>query len=160
MKSYMIAAALLFPLAASAQQNVIQDTVDYGRVVSSTPIEGPPVARQMCEPVTSSEPAKHSTGGAILGGLAGALVGSRFGGGGGQDAATVVGAIGGAMAGDRIGAANSIVPETHEDCHTVYEPSPPTGYQVVLEYHGKQSTITMDHEPGEYVKVRKVVTAE
>lgn len=164
MKRYMVAVALLFPLAASAGQritqdsHIIQDSFDNGRVLSSTPIFGPPVARQTCHPVTVSQPAEHSTGGAILGGLAGALVGSRFGGGHGRDAATVAGAIGGAMAGDRIGAADSTT--THEECNTVYEKGEPTGYQVAFEYQGKQSTITMNHEPGEYVKVHKVVTVE
>lgn len=164
MKRYMVAVALLLPLAASAGQHVvrdspvIQDAMDYGRVLSSTPIFAPPVARQVCRPVTVSQAAEHSTGGAILGGLAGALVGSRFGGGHGRDVATVAGAIGGAMAGDRIGAADSTA--AREECNTVYEKGEPTGYQVAFEYQGQQSTITMNHEPGEYVKVHKVVTVE
>ncbi|MHB8254162.1 MAG: outer membrane lipoprotein [Acidiferrobacter sp.] len=44
-----------------------------------------------------------SPGGAILGGLAGAVVGHQIGNGRGQTAATVVGAIGGAFLGNHIG---------------------------------------------------------
>ncbi len=159
MKTNMVAVALMLPLTALAGQNVIQDTIEYGRVLSSTPISGAPVARQVCHPVTVSQPAEHSTGGAILGGLAGALVGSRFGGGNGQNAATVVGAIGGAVAGDRIGA-NGSNETTRDECNTVYEQGEPAGYQVVFDYKGKQSTVMMNYEPGEFVKLHKVVTAE
>ncbi len=167
MRTYLLAAAALLPVAAGAQPpqppappNVIQDTTDYARVLSSAPIPSPPVARRVCTPVTVAQPAEHSAGGAILGGLTGALVGSRFGGGHGKDAATVVGAIGGAMVGDRVGAANSTEAVTQQQCDTVYEAGPPAGYQVTYEYQGQRGTITMRHPPGDYVRVHKFVTVE
>ena len=45
----------------------------------------------------------NETGGTLIGGAAGALVGSQFGGGAGQLVGTAVGAIGGAMAGNAVG---------------------------------------------------------
>jgi len=52
-------------------------------------------------------------GGAILGGLAGAVVGHQMGNGRGNTAATVVGAIGGALLGNHI--------EEQESSHKVYD---------------------------------------
>jgi len=51
---------------------------------------------------TQPPPAQASGLGALLGGVAGAVVGHQFGGGSGRDAATVVGAFGGAIAGNSI----------------------------------------------------------
>ncbi len=45
----------------------------------------------------------NETGGTVLGGAAGALVGSQFGGGAGQLVGTAIGAIGGAVAGNAVG---------------------------------------------------------
>jgi len=167
MKNFLFLPALVLPLVALAQPvhpppppNIIQDSTEFARVLSFTPINGPPVARQVCSPVTSTKPAEHNAGGAILGGLTGALIGSRFGGGRGKDAATVAGAIGGAVVGDRIGSANSSDTVTQDRCETVYENGRPTGYQVTYEYQGQRGTVVMNHAPGEFVKVRKTLTIE
>ena len=45
----------------------------------------------------------NETGGTLIGGAAGALVGSQFGGGAGQLVGTAVGAVGGALAGNAVG---------------------------------------------------------
>jgi uncharacterized protein YcfJ len=164
MKTTLAVTALMLPviaLAAPPGAVVIQDQTEYARVLGFTPISGPPVARQVCgAPVTTPAPAQHSTGGAILGGLTGALVGSRFGEGHGRDAATVAGAIGGALVGDRVGAANSSETVTQQSCETVYEAGPPAGYQVNYEYQGQRGTVTLRHPPGDYVKVHRVVTVD
>lgn len=152
--------ALLAPALAAAQPNVVQDAVDYARVIGVSAVPGAQVARQVCRPVGYEKPAEHSTMGAVLGGLGGALVGSRFGGGRGRDATTVAGAIGGAVVGDRIGAANSTQPATREQCETVYEPGKPAGYQVTYEYEGRQSSILLDHDPGTSVRVHRLVTVD
>jgi uncharacterized protein YcfJ len=161
MKPTLALSMLLLPVAAlAAPPQVVQDSVDYARVIASRPVYGPPVARQVCTPETVSRPAEHSAGGAILGGLTGALVGSRFGGGHGKDATTVAGAIGGAVIGDRIGAANGTETTTRERCDTVYEAGPPTGYEVTYEYQGQQGTVTLSHPPGDHVKLRRTVTVD
>ncbi len=65
-----------------------QEQVRYGRIVKidSVQLEG-----------------DHQLGvGAVIGGVAGALIGAQFGGGSAQGIATVLGAVGGAFAGDAI----------------------------------------------------------
>lgn len=46
MKRYMTVVALLFPLSALSGQNIIQDTIDYGRVLRLAPISGATNAQQ------------------------------------------------------------------------------------------------------------------
>ena len=156
MKPIVLAAALLLPLGAIAQTAVIQDSTEFAKVLNFSPIPGPQVARQVCTPVTVSQGSAHNPGGAIAGGLVGALVGSRFGGGHGKDAATVAGAIGGAMVGDQI----SSEPTTQQQCDTVYEQGPPSGYQVTYDYKGRRMSTSTRFPPGEFLKIHTRVTVE
>jgi len=156
MKRIMLAAVLLLPLVTLAQSNLIQDDTEFAKVLNYSPIAGPLVARRVCTPVTVAQGSEHNAGAAVAGGLIGALVGSRFGGGHGKDAATVAGAIGGAVVGDQIGSG----PSTQQQCNTVYEQGPPSGYQVTYDYQGKLLTTTTRNPPGEYLKVRTRITLE
>lgn len=156
LKSSTLAALLALPLAAMAQSSVIQDTTEFAKVLNYSPIPGPQVARQVCTPVTVSQGSAHNPGAAVAGGLVGALVGSRFGGGHGKDATTVAGAIGGAIVGDQIGSG----PTTQQQCTTVYEPGPPSGYQVTYDYKGKLLTTTTRTPPGEQLRIRNRITVE
>lgn len=155
MKRTILATALLLPLFAQAETAVIQDRYEPAKVLSYAPIPGPQVARQICHSIETPAPA-HNAGGAVAGGLLGALVGSRFGEGHGRDALTVAGAIGGAMAGDQIGSG----PATQRQCNVVYEPGPPSGYQVTYDYHGRQLTAITRTPPGEYLNVHERITVE
>lgn len=161
MKSATAFALLLaLPLAATAQPYVVQDSFETARVTAVTPIHGPEVARQVCRQVGGVDrPAEHNAVGAVLGGLGGALVGSRFGQGHGREALTVAGAVGGALLGDRYGSGDS-APGTREQCETVYERSRPTGYNVTYEYRGQRQTVTMNRDPGDTIRLHKVVTIE
>ncbi|MBI5923149.1 MAG: glycine zipper 2TM domain-containing protein [Betaproteobacteria bacterium] len=152
----VLGAALCLPLTAAAQSNVIQDTTEFAKVLNYSPIPGPQVARQICNQVTVSPGSAHNPGAAVAGGLVGAVVGSRFGGGHGKDAATVAGAIGGTLLGDQMGSA----PRTQEQCSTVFEPGPPAGYQVTYDYKGKLLTTTTRTPPGEYLRVHNRITLE
>ena len=156
MKKSVLAALAFLPLAAIAQSNVIQDTTEFAKVLNYSPIPGPQIARQVCAPVTVSQESARSPGGAVVGGLVGALVGSRFGGGHGKDATTVAGAIGGAIVGDQIASG----PTTQQQCNTVYEAGPPSGYQVTYDYKGKLLTTTTRTPPGEYLRVHQRTTVE
>jgi uncharacterized protein YcfJ len=151
-------------LAAQAQVAVIQDTTEFARVLNYSPMPGPQVARQVCSPVTVTRERERESGtnvgGAIVGGVLGAVVGSRFGGGHGRDAATVAGAIGGSMIGGNMGSDSGSVTTTHNECHTVYEAGPPSGYQVTYDYKGKLYTTILRVPPGEYLRVRNRVTVE
>lgn len=63
--------------------------VEYGRVANM-------------ELLQTQERPQTSGAGAVLGGLAGAVLGHQIGGGSGRSAATVLGAVGGAIAGNSI----------------------------------------------------------
>ena len=155
MKRTFSVALLLLPLVALAQSNVIQDSTEFAKVLNFSPIPGPPVARQVCNQVTTQGPA-NNTGGAIAGGLVGALVGSRFGQGNGKGAATIAGAIGGAVVGDQIGTG----PKTQQQCTTVYDQGPPSGFQVTYDFHGRQLTTTTRNPPGDFLKIHSRITVE
>lgn len=152
--------ATIVPLEGMAETAVIQDATEFARVLNYSPIAGPQIARQVCTPVTvvQERPQGENVGGAIVGGLVGALVGSRFGGGHGRDAATVAGAIGGAVVGESM--ASGPTTSTQQQCSVVYEPGPPSGYQVTYDYKGKLYTTTTRMPPGEYLRVRSRVTVE
>ena len=74
----------------SPAQNQQGNYVEYGRVNNIEVFQ------------TQQQQAQGSGLGAILGGVAGAVVGHQFGGGRGRDVATVAGALGGAVAGNAI----------------------------------------------------------
>jgi len=158
MKRITLATALLLPVAVFAESAVIQDTTEFAKVLNFSPIQGPQIARQVCAPVSVTQASGSNPGAAVAGGLVGALVGSRFGGGHGKAATTIAGAIGGAMLGDAMAAAPAT--STQQQCNTVYEPGPPSGYQVTYEYKGKLLTTTTRMPPGEYLKVHNRVTVE
>lgn len=158
MKRIALAAAILLPLAAFAQTTLIQDTTEFARVLNYSPIQGPQTARRVCAPVSVTQASGSNPGAAVAGGLVGALVGSRFGGGNGKAGTTIAGAIGGAMLGDALGSGPSTT--TQQQCNTVYEQGQPAGYEVTYEYKGKLLTATTRMPPGEYLKVHSRVTLE
>ena len=107
--------------------------------------------------------------GTVVGGVTGALLGSRFGKGKGSTAATAVGAIAGAVIGDKV-AANGGIFASNDDyrdrdhdshgrevqrCRTVdhYE-NRLTGYRVVYEYAGRNYTTVMKNQPGRQIPVQ------
>ncbi|MDB5965674.1 MAG: glycine zipper protein [Polaromonas sp.] len=63
--------------------------VEYGRVTN-------------VEVVRTQEPGRASPAGAIIGGVAGAVIGHQIGNGTGKDLATIAGGVGGAIAGNAI----------------------------------------------------------
>ena len=151
---------IMLSAGAEAQTAVIQDTTEFARVLNYSPIAGQQIPRQVCTPVTMTRERESGSnvGAAIAGGVIGAVVGSRFGGGHGRDAATVTGAIGGSMVGGNM--ASGPVTTTQQQCNTVYEAGPPSGYQVTYDYKGKLYTTTMRSPPGEYLRVRSRITLE
>ncbi|MBX3657982.1 MAG: glycine zipper 2TM domain-containing protein [Ramlibacter sp.] len=73
--------------------------VEYGRVSN-------------IEVVRTEEKGKGSGAGAVIGGIAGAVIGHQIGGGSGRDLATAAGAIGGAVVGNNVEKRNKT--EVHE----------------------------------------------
>lgn len=91
--------------------------------------------------------------GTIIGGAAGGVIGHQFGGGRGQDVATVVGAIGGALAGASIQQdMNRPQPEYRVVYDTVCETKHKTtqkqkGYEVTYLYKGVQGVRILSTQP-------------
>lgn len=78
-----------YPTSSYPAQNPQGNYVEYGRVSNVETLQ-----TQGQGPTTGV--------GAVLGGVAGAVIGHQIGGGGGRDVATVIGAVGGAVAGNAI----------------------------------------------------------
>lgn len=152
-------------LAATAAFGAQAETFpDTARVRSVEPqYETVQVPRNECSSQWVSDPQpvvtapQRSYGGAIIGGVAGAVLGNQIGKGHGREAATAVGAIAGAVTGDRIDNANgggAVVgyqqqPREVTTCRTVNEvQNRLTGYRVTYEYRGRQSTVLMRRDPG------------
>ena len=142
MKTLAIASLLcLGTIGASAQE--------VGQVTSRTPVyQQVAMPRQTCTPSAAVVPAQNSGGGALIGAIAGGLIGSQFGGRDSRGIATMAGVIGGAVIGDRAETQNNTtIPSTTCTTQTVYE-NRLVGYHVVYEYAGKQYQVQLPQDPG------------
>lgn len=156
----------IIALATAAFGAAHADTfVDSARVRSVEPqYESVAVPRNECNTQWVNEVRRtdggRNYGGAVVGGVAGALVGNQVGRGHGREAATAVGAVVGALAGDRI--ANGDRPDQYQEvprevttCRTVNDIQPRlTGYRVGYEYRGQQFSTFMPGNPGPQLQVR------
>ena len=132
------------------------DFTDTARVISSTPIyERVTEPKRECWTETVQvAPKERSMGGAVVGGVAGALLGSQIGGGTGNKAATAVGGIAGVMIGDRV--ANPDQPRTEqvERCRQVDSSREVVkGYNVTYRYNGQDITTTLPYKPSSTLRV-------
>jgi len=101
---------------------------------------------------------EHQVIGTVAGAVIGGVLGHQIGGGTGRDIATVAGAAGGGYAGNRIQKNlqdKDTYNTTEQKCATVYDSSERrTGYEVRYRLNGQESTVRMDHDPGERIPVR------
>ena len=160
---------LLVPVLATAAltahaDNYTDSYVDTARVRSVQP-QYVTVPRQQCTSQWISEThrveSRHGYGGALVGGVAGAVLGNQVGKGHGREAATALGAVVGAFAGDRVahgghrGERYEQVPRQVQSCQTVNELQQRlTGYQVQYDYRGQSFTALMPQDPGPRIQVR------
>lgn len=157
---------VLVPLLASAAIGLHAETFyDTARVRSVEPqYENVSVPRQECSRQVVNEVRQVGSapqyGGAVVGGIAGALLGNQVGKGHGREAATALGAVVGAFTGDNIanrdaGPRYQEVPREVTTCRTVNEVQARlTGYRVAYDYRGMASTTLLDHDPGPQLQVR------
>lgn len=125
--------------------------VEYGTVVSVTPVQAAtPVFQRLCndEPVVVQAP--NNGAGAVLGAIAGAVIGYQFGGGAGQAVATGLGMVAGAAVGDQVQANNNPpVQATAQRCRNVTQYDNRTvGYDVVYDYQGVRRSTRLAQDPG------------
>jgi uncharacterized protein YcfJ len=157
--------ALVCLLATGAVASHAETFFDDARVRGVEPqYENVSVPRQECNTQWVNETrqvgAGQNYGGAVVGGVAGALLGNQVGKGHGREAATALGAVVGAVAGDRIANSNrqeqyEVVPREVTSCRTVNDVQARlTGYRVVYDYRGQQYSTFMRDNPGPSLQVR------
>lgn len=145
-----VAAVALGVLSAGAAQAETVAGEPVGRVLSSVPlVQEVAVPSRVCTPESYVTRQPSSGAGAVVGAIAGGLLGSAVGRGPGRGMATVVGAVGGAVLGNQVEGNGSTRVEQGQRCYdeTRYEQRT-TGYKVVYEYAGRQYQTQLDRDPG------------
>lgn len=139
MKTITVIAASLISVSAFSQtypdpvpSNVYNDKAE-AVVVYVSPIFEQVVVGKHCQPVAQNQ---QFPMGAVVGGVAGGVVGSRFGGGSGRVIATAVGAIGGMLLGDAVSNQQQYQP-TRVQCTPITQMKA-TANSYVAEYKGKR----------------------
>jgi uncharacterized protein YcfJ len=148
MKTWATTSALLLSAMAAQAQEV-------GQVISRTPVyQQAAMPRQTCTQSPAVAPAQNSGGGAIIGAIAGGLIGSQLGGRDSKGLTAMAGVIGGAMLGDKAESqGNAPQPTTTCTTQTVYE-NRLVGYNVVYEYAGKQYNVQLPQDPGPTISLQ------
>ncbi|MBV9889672.1 MAG: glycine zipper 2TM domain-containing protein [Rhizobacter sp.] len=151
-------------LAAASVFAHAHEFVENARVVAVAPqYEQLRVPRQECSRQFVNEPRRLGEpdyGGAVLGGVAGALIGNQVGGGHGREAATAVGAVIGAFTGHDLANRDrwehtEVVAREVVACRDVeHVQSRLVGYQVTYELRGQQFTTLLHDAPGRILPVR------
>ena len=148
---------------AAASYKIMNHAPEYAQVLKVTPLtKAVRTPREQChdETVTRQAPVKdqHQVIGTLAGAVVGGVLGHQIGGGTGRDIATVAGAAGGGYAGNRIQKNlqdKDTYSTTEQKCQTVYDHSAKTvGYEVRYRLGDQESTVKMDHDPGERIAVR------
>lgn len=138
--------------AALSAWGLAAQAMEYGTVVSSTPVIGQSSVpqRECYDEQVAVQQRSGGGGGAVVGALLGGLVGNSVGAGMGRAAATAVGVVAGAAIGDRA-EANSQPPAVQnvQRCRTVRSVQENIiGYDVVYDYNGARRTARLQQNPG------------
>jgi uncharacterized protein YcfJ len=135
----------------------------FAQVLNVQPImEAVKTPRKVCEDVavTHTRQAKdqHKIAGTVLGAVVGGVLGNQVGHGDGRKVATVAGAAAGGYAGNRIQnkmQQGDTYETTEQHCQTVYDThEKQVGYDVRYRLGDVESTVKMDHHPGERIPVQ------
>jgi uncharacterized protein YcfJ len=154
-----VAATAALATVAQAQALYAQSAPpgpEYARVVSSTAIQtAVNVPKEVCGTEQVVTPGKTSGAGVAMGAIAGGALGNAIGKGSGRDVATMIGIVGGAVLGDRIEGPSAPQAHTAQRCITQNTTEyRTTGYNVVYEYAGKQYSVQLPQDPGQWLKVQ------
>ena len=151
-KNSLISLGIICAIPLSATQ---AHATDWARVINVVPVyKHVPVTQQVCTTREVFVTPQKSGAGALMGAIAGGVIGSRFGKGGGNSAATAVGIIGGAMIGDRIEATPRGHNRAVQHCNneTIYQ-RVADGYRVTYKYAGKHYEVRTSDHPGARVAI-------
>lgn len=166
MKQRIIRTSLFGALALAAMPVAAQSLSPEGttfsasaRVVSAVPVREAlsSAPRQECWTEYSEGSGGNRTAGAVIGGIAGGLIGHQFGSGSGNTAATIAGTIGGAAVGNEL-ARRGGDPRAIERCRTVsdYEDRV-VAYDVVYRFQGREFSTRLPYDPGPDLPVHVTV---
>lgn len=144
---------------------------EYARVIDVDPVyEQVNMPRKECYsdyvPETRYERRDgDNVAGTVIGGVAGGLLGSRFGHGGGRVASAAVGAVAGAIIGDRLSDRGHRSEVTYERevrrCREVDNwERRITGYRVTYEYGGREYNTLLPYDPGPRLAVNVAVAPD
>lgn len=135
----------------------------YAQVLAVQPImKTEKTPRQVCEDVavthTREAKDKKQVAGTVIGAVVGGVLGNQVGDGDGRKIATVAGAAAGGYAGNRIQnrmQQGNTYQTTEQHCKTVYDShEKQVGYDVRYRLDGVESSVKMDHHPGERIPVQ------
>lgn len=140
-------AIAIIALALVAAVNVNAKEVT-ATIVSVSPVYADRAQQvQVCDVTQGIQPQQLApvNAGTVIGGIAGALLGSRVGDGNGRLAATALGAVTGAMTGDRLAQRNS---QPQQACRWVQRVEQQvSSYRVTYAYQGDQYEAFLPYDP-------------
>lgn len=140
-------AIAVIALALAATVNVNAKEV-IATIVSVSPVYSDRVQQvQICDVAQGSQQQQLApvNAGTVIGGIAGALLGSRVGDGNGRLAATALGAVTGAMSGDRLAQRNN---QPLQACRWVQRVEQQvSGYRITYAYQGDQYEAFLPYDP-------------
>jgi uncharacterized protein YcfJ len=156
---------LIMTAVLTASSLALADGSDYqwARVVDVEPIREvhrTPVDRRVCrEEIVHVRERRHSHAPTVVGAIIGGVIGNQFGSGSGRDAATAAGALLGGAIGhdasrDRDGRRRPVRRERCDIERDWRERTVDRGYRVTYEYAGRLHRTTMNHRPGDRIRVR------
>ena len=135
----------------------------HARVVQSTPVYAQGGSHEECWNEETHHYEHSRAAGTILGAIAGGVIGHQFGSSsGGRDRGTAAGAIVGGIAGNQIARHHDeSEPSNEQRCRTVTDSgSDVVAYDVRYEYHGREFTTRLDHDPGRWLDVGRDIRAD
>lgn len=140
--AFIFAVAAAVSICASAKEVM-------ATITSVSPIYSDRVLQQqVCEPVYNDQLQIGAVNpGSVIGGIAGALLGSRVGGGNGKVAMTALGAVTGAMSGDRI-VQSQRSSQPQQVCHLAQRLEQQiSGYRVTYQYLQETYQTDLPYDP-------------
>ena len=163
----MIAASILgasafatLPAVAQPWSPEAETYTAQARVVRSVPIrEAMDRPREECWVESRGGGGNNQAAGAVIGGIAGGLIGHQIGSGRGNTAATIAGTIGGAAVGNEIARRQGDDERTVERCRTVsggYDERV-VGYDVTYRFQGREFNARLPYDPGSEMPVNVTV---
>ena len=157
----LLTALLAAPGFAQAGHDYRETQKVRARVIASEPVtERINEPRRECWAETTGYETRrsgdNSTGGAVIGAIAGGLLGSTVGKGNGKIAAAAVGAATGAMVGSSLGKGERYESEprqvercrTHDQFRDVV-----VGYDVRYRFEGREYQTRLPYQPGKWIRL-------